>query len=87
MAMGFDSGEQPTLFLTHEKLKGLGHPFYDALNRLLREQRFDRFVVELCGPFYARAFGPRLSPFLWPFSRLFGGLERCSREFGGAPPR
>lgn len=42
--MGQDNGEQLTLFLTYDKLRGLGHPFYDALDRLLREQGFDRFV-------------------------------------------
>lgn len=47
MAMGHDDSEQPTLFLTYDKVRGLGHPFYDALDRLLREQGFDRFVEGL----------------------------------------
>lgn len=30
MAMGHDNREQPTLFITYDKLRGLGHPFYEA---------------------------------------------------------
>src|SRR5690606_32846181 len=34
-----------------------GHPFYEALNRVLKKSRFDRFVEDRCQRFYARKMG------------------------------
>ena len=83
MAMGHDDGEQPTLFLTYDKLRGLGHPFYDALDRLLREQGFDRFVEGLCEPFYAEVMGrPGLAPGVYFRCLLIGYFEGISSERG-----
>lgn len=83
MAMGHDDGEQPTLFLTYDKLRGLGHPFYDALDRLLREQGFDRFVEGLCEPYYAEVMGrPGLAPGVYFRCLLIGYFEGISSERG-----
>lgn len=83
MAMGQDDGQQPTLFLTYDKLRGLGHPFYDALDRLLREQGFDRFVEGLCAPFYAEVMGrPGLAPGVYFRCLLIGYFEGISSERG-----
>lgn len=83
MAMGQDNGEQPTLFLTYDKLRGLGHPFYDALDRLLREQGFDRFVEGLCEPHYAEVMGrPGLAPGVYFRCLLIGYFEGISSERG-----
>ena len=83
MAMGQDDGQQPTLFLTYDKLRGLGHPFYDALDRLLREQGFDRFVEGLCAPFYAAVMGrPGLAPGVYFRCLLIGYFEGISSERG-----
>jgi hypothetical protein len=39
------------------------HPFYERLNRLLDECRFDEFVEDACGRFYAANLGrPSLAP-------------------------
>ena len=74
--MGHDDSEQPTLFLTYDKLRGLGHPFYDALGRLLREQGFDRFVDGLCEPHYAEVMGrPGLAPGVYFRCLLIGYFE------------
>jgi len=84
MAMGHDDSEQPTLFLTYDKVRGLGHPFYDALDRLLREQGFDRFVEKLCEPHYAEVMGrPGLAPGVYFRCLLIGyfegiGSDRCA---------
>lgn len=81
--MGHDDGEQPTLFLTYDKLRGLGHPFYDALDRLLREQDFDRFVEGLCEPYYAEVMGrPGLAPGVYFRCLLIGYFEGISSERG-----
>lgn len=81
MAMGQDNGEQPTLFLTYDKVRGLGHPFYDALDRLLREQGFDRFVEGLCELHYAEVMGrPGLAPGVYFRCLLIGYFEGISSE-------
>jgi len=81
--MGQDDGQQPTLFLTYDKLRGLGHPFYDALDRLLRDQGFDRFVEGLCAPYYAEVMGrPGLAPGVYFRCLLIGYFEGISSERG-----
>lgn len=66
-----------------------GHPFYEKLNRLLGESRFDDYVEDLCRPHYADGKGrPGIPPgvyFRMLFVGYFEGLEsqraiawRCS---------
>jgi hypothetical protein len=38
------------------------HPFYERLNGLLDDSGFDKFVEELCQPFYDETMGRLLSP-------------------------
>lgn len=53
--------------------KSPGHPFYTALNRLLAENDFDRFVEKLCAPLYAETMGrPSIPPGVF-FRMLFVG--------------
>jgi len=53
MALGKRSGEkQDTLWVPSDRLRSPGHPFYDALNRLLASVDFDRRLEELCEPYY-----------------------------------
>lgn len=49
-----------------------GHVFYDKLNRLLDEARFDRFVEELCEPFYSSMGRDSIPPGRY-FRMLFVG--------------
>jgi transposase len=45
MAMGKSGDEQEQLFVTHKNLRNTcGHPFYEALNRVLRGNGFDEFA-------------------------------------------
>ena len=45
MAMGTKANEQAGLFVTYKDVpRSAGHPFYDALEAILREHGFDRFV-------------------------------------------
>lgn len=54
MAMGRKGGSQPPLWLPHDAVsKGPGHTFYERLNELLVEHRFDAYVEGLCERFYA----------------------------------
>jgi transposase len=54
MAMGRRKPErQEPLFVTGENVpRSQGHPFYKALNRLLAEARFDRWIEDRCLPCY-----------------------------------
>ena len=64
---------------------GAGHPFYQRLNQLLDETRFDRFVEERCQRFYAHTMGrPSLAPGVY-FRLLLGGyFEGIDSERGMA---
>ena len=54
MAMGRKkTGRQEPLFVTAENLpRSLGHPFYQALNRVLNDAGFDRWVENRCQQYY-----------------------------------
>jgi transposase len=54
MAMGRRKAErQEALFVTAEQLpRSQGHPFYRALNALLAEAKFDRWIEGRCLPYY-----------------------------------
>jgi transposase len=89
-------------FASSELPRSPGHPFYAALNRLLAEVEFDRFVEELCAPYYADNVGrPGIAPGVYFRMLLIGYFEglnsqrgiawRCSdslslREFLGLAP-
>jgi hypothetical protein len=58
VAMGKREGEQEDLFVTHQQLRAQSHPFYRAVNRILSDEGFDRYVERLCSKFYAKKMGP-----------------------------
>jgi len=64
---------------TAELPRAAGHPFYEKLNRLLAEARFDEFVEELCQPYYAEKLGRPGTPpgvyFRMLFVGYFEGLD------------
>lgn len=66
MAMGRRKADrQDPLFVTAESLpRSLGHPFYKALNRLLEEAGFDRWIESRCQQYYCqdRSRGQRSIP-------------------------
>lgn len=63
--------------------RGPGHPFYDALNRLLREHDFEAFVEEQCSRFYAHFMGrPSLAPGTYFRLLLVGYFEGIDSERG-----
>lgn len=83
MAMGHNRGGQDELFVAHTKLRSAGHPFYEALERLLRENGFDPFVEELCEGFYTEAVGrPSLPPGVYFRCLLIGYFEGIGSERG-----
>src|SRR5207245_9813505 len=62
MAMGTrkDQEQQEEMWIPQAWLaKGASHPFYQRLNQLLEECRFDEFVEGRCRRFYAAQRGSR----------------------------
>lgn len=48
--MGHKDDEQETLFVTHATLRGsAGHPFYEALEKILKAQGLDGLVRRVGG--------------------------------------
>lgn len=60
-----------------------GHPFYERLNQLLDEKRFDDFVEDLCLRFYAEKLGrPGLAPGIYFRLLMVGYFEGIDSERG-----
>src|SRR5215470_6632416 len=86
MAMGTREGRQRQegFWLTHDELATApGHPFYQRLNQLLDQEKFDRFAEGECGQFYAEKNGrPSLTPGMYFRSLLIGYFEGIDSERG-----
>jgi len=64
-------------------VKGASHPFYQRLNQLLEESRFDEFVEGQCRRFYAQKRGrPSLVPGVYFRLLLIGYFEGIDSERG-----
>jgi transposase len=62
-----------------------GHPFYQALNRLLEQHAFDAFVEDRCESFYAVKRGrPSIPPGVYFRMLLIGYFEGIDSERGTA---
>ena len=73
MAMGERSDREQELWVATNHLpESPGHPFYKALNALLREAGFDDFVQDLCRPYFAKWGRPSIPPGVY-FRMLFIG--------------
>jgi transposase len=86
MAMGTGKGQeqQEEMWIPQASLaKGASHPFYQRLNQLLEESRFDEFVEGRCRRFYAEKRGrPSLAPGMYFRLLLIGYLEGIDAERG-----
>src|ERR1700735_4730729 len=102
MSMGRSPNEQQLELwvATAELPVSPGHVFYDKLNQLLAETDFDRYVEDLCTPYYRDGGRPSIPPgvfFRMLFVGYFEGLDsqrgiawRCTdslalRAFLGVP--
>ena len=60
-----------------------GHPFYQRLNSLLEQHRFDPFVEARCESFYATVLGrPSIPPGVYFRMLLIGYFEGIDSERG-----
>src|SRR5262252_2128644 len=86
MAMGTREGRQRQegFWLTHDELATApGHPFYQRLNQLLDQEKFDHFAESECAQFYAEKNGrPSLTPGMYFRSLLIGYFEGIDSERG-----
>src|SRR5580698_1216338 len=85
MAMGTKQvrEKQEDLFYASERVESAGHLFYEQLNRVLDEAKFDRFCEERCGKFYHGKLGrPSLSPGVYFRLLLIGFFEGIASERG-----
>ena len=65
MAMGTQGAreKQEDLFYANEQAEAPGHPFYQQLNGVLEEAKFDTFCEQRCRRFYHSKLGrPSLAP-------------------------
>ena len=76
--------QAPPMWVNTEDLPtSSGHPFFERLNRILAESRFDTFVEGLCAAFYADRLGrPSLRPGRDFRLLLIGYFEGLSSEWG-----
>ena len=86
MAMGTRKGQeqQEEMWIPQASLaKGASHPFYQRLNQLLEESRFDEFVEGRCRRFYTEKRGrPSLPPGMYLRLLLIGYFEGIDAERG-----
>ena len=76
--------QQSDFWIAHSELpRTAGHPFYEQLNRLLEERKFDEFVESQCERFYAETMGrPSLVPGRYFRLLLIGYFEGIEGERG-----
>ena len=79
-----DQEQQGELWIPQASLaRGASHPFYQRLNQLLEESRFDEFVEGRCRRFYAAKRGrPSLPPGVYFRLLLIGYFEGIDAERG-----
>src|SRR5690554_734769 len=77
MALGKRAREQQAAWVATTDLPvSPGHPFYQKLNQLLAEAKFDDFVEDLCRPHYADGVGrPGIAPGIYFRMLLVGYFE------------
>ena len=77
-------GRQDSLWIPHDQVaSGPGHPFYEKIEGVLREEQFDIFVESKCRRYYARKQGrPSIPPGVYFRMLLIGYFERISSERG-----
>ena len=84
MAIGRMPGaRQEALFVAASAVRALDHPFYAALDKLLRRSGFDEFAEETCREFYPERMGrPGLPPGVYCRMLMVGFLEGIGSERG-----
>src|SRR5256714_7672548 len=75
--------KQDELFYASEQAEAPGHPFYQQLNGVLEEAKFDAFCEQRCRRFYHSKLGrPSLAPGVYFRLLLIGFFEGIGSERG-----
>src|SRR6202049_2557810 len=75
--------KQEDLFYANEQAEAPGHPFYQQLNGVLEEAKFDAFCEQRCRRFYHSKLGrPSLAPGVYFRLLLIGFFEGIGSERG-----
>jgi transposase len=83
MAMGADETPSDGFWIeTQSLVKPPGHPFYQRLNQILREHKFNEFVNERCRKFYAETGRPSIPPPVYFRMLMIGYFEGLDSERG-----
>src|SRR5215207_2782033 len=86
MAMGKRKPRQEALFVATDQIApSAGHPFYQKLNQLLDEARFDRWIEHRCAPCYEQTETrgqPSLPPGVYFRMLLVGYFENLDSQRG-----
>lgn len=84
MALGKRKDEHQEAWISSTDLpQSPGHPFYTRLNQLLADANFDKWIEELCRPYYAKKMGrPSLPPGVYFRMILIGYFEGISSQRG-----
>src|SRR6185295_3038935 len=84
MALGKRKREQQGLWIaTTELPKSPGHPFYQKLNELLAEAKFDDWIEKRCEAYYAAKLGrPSIPPGVYFRMILIGYFEGIASQRG-----
>jgi len=83
MTMGSKYDDQQALFVTYKEApRSAGHPFYEALDGILKANGFDRYVERECDRFYSATGRPSLAPGVYFRCLLVGYFEGIDSERG-----
>ena len=86
MAMGKRKPQQESLFIATDRLvPSAGHPFYQTLDALLAEAKFDHWIETRCQPFYEceeKRGQPSLPPGVYFRMLLIGYFEGLDSQRG-----
>ena len=84
MAMGRRKARQEAMWVaTNEIAASASHPFYERLNALLEQARFDHYCEQLCRRFYAPRRGrPSMAPGVYFRCLMIGYFEGIESERG-----
>src|SRR4051812_28240925 len=86
MAMGKRKPQQESLFIATDRLMpSAGHPFYQTLNALLAEAKFDHWIEQRCESFYEceeKRGQPSLPPGVYFRMLLIGYFEGLDSQRG-----
>jgi transposase len=84
MGLGKQNSRQQKLFYSRDEIpRSPGHVFYDRLQSIFKQYGFDRYVQDLCEPFYASGKGrPSIPPGRYFRMHLVGYFEDIESERG-----